>query len=193
MKIGRRSGGAKKESLRAELQEILRSGRSDGPVCGPGCARPDSRACSRACPDIPRALSSDPDNHPLETRIAPLVFELKRLGVFEPCWSCAGHNGADGALWKVPRVWFYCRSVVHVRVLAESIQELHLHKKLNAPWHIVITFSEHDNADTTFSLEPRLEGRRPNLTALQTDIEAIAEHLRDLVFREVEKLSAAIK
>lgn len=190
MKIARHgNGGTDTEDLRADLWEILHSDQREGPVCGSGCARPGAPDCSRACPDIPRALSSDPDKHPLETRIAPLVFELKRLGVFEPCWSCEGHNKPDGALWKIPRVWFYCRSVVCVRVLADGIKELHLKGKLSVPWQIVITYSDDDNADTTFSLEPRLQADSASLIALQNDIDAIAQHLRELVFTEAHKLS----
>ncbi len=110
-------------------------------------------------------LSSDPESHPLESRIAPLVYELKRLEVFDPCWSCAGHNGTDGALWKIPRV--------------------------------VPTFSEGDNAGTTFSLEPgALEpgppgpgAPSPPLAVLQRDLDTIAEHLREVAFDEARKLS----
>jgi len=60
-------------------------------------------------------------NFPIESGIAPLVFELKRLGVFEPCWSCEGHNDPGGNLWKIPRVWFYCDSVV--QVLGKTLRE----------------------------------------------------------------------
>ena len=134
-------------------------------------------------------LSSDPENHPLESRIAPLVYALKRLEVFDPCWSCEGHNGTDGALWTSPRVWFYCRSVVHRRVLADALKELHLDRRLSAPWRVVLTFSDRDNADTTFSLEPGPATPHPPLAALQRDLDTIAQHLRDVVFDEARKLS----
>ena len=156
---------------------------------GADCPRAGLERCSRHCPDIPRVLTSDPENHPLESRIAPLVYELKRLEVFDPCWSCEGHNGADGALWKIPRVWFYCRSVVHLRVLADALEQLHLDHRLNVPWRIVLTFSDGDNADTTFSLEPSPAASRPLLAPLQRDVDTIAQHLRDLVFDEARKLS----
>jgi hypothetical protein len=178
--------------LRAEIEAFIRAGESGEPVCGPNCNRCPPFDCSRDCPDIARALSSDPERFPLEARIAPLAFELKRLGVFYPCWSCEGHLGPDGSLWKIPRIWFYSESVVHVRVLAESIKALHLGKRLHLPWHIVITFSDGDNADTTFSLEPRLDDQRPSLAALQKDIDTIAEHLRDTATAEARKLSKAV-
>ena len=37
-------------------------------------------------------LSSDPERYPIEPGIVPLVFALRGLRVFEPCWSCEGHD-----------------------------------------------------------------------------------------------------
>jgi hypothetical protein len=190
MKIERRKdGGGRTAQIRQELGEILHGGADGVPVCAPNCPNASPSHCSRHCPDIPRMLSSDPENLPLESRIAPLVYELKRLEVFQPCWSCEGHNGSDGKLWKIPRVWFYCRSVVHLRVLADALEELHLNDRLSVPWRVVLTFSDDDNADTTFSLEPGPVASCPPLAALQRDIDTIAEHLRDVVFDEARKLS----
>jgi len=195
MRIGRRhTGHFDPQDLRSELHEILQDCEPAGqPVCGPACLHQGTRECSRHCPDIPQALSSDPENFPLETRIAPLVFELKRLKVFEPCWSCEGHDGTDGKLWKIPRIWFYCQSVVHLRVLADSVKRLYLEKKLATPWHVVITFSDQDNVDTTFSLEPSLDQNRPDLTTIQRDIDTIAEHLHDMVIAEADRLSVVAR
>jgi hypothetical protein len=190
MKIDRRKDGrGRVAQVRQELGEILHGGMDGVPVCAPDCPKAGPGRCSRHCPDLPRMLSSDPENHPLESRIAPLVYELKRLEVFDPCWSCEGHNGTDGALWKIPRVWFYCRSVVHLRVLADALKELHLDRRLSVQWRVVLTFSDGDNADTTFSLEPSPVGPRPPLAALQRDVDTIAQHLRDVVFDEALKLS----
>ncbi len=190
MKIERRKDGRTPPNrLREELARILRSNADGAPVCAPDCPGASPERCSRRCPDIPVIMSSDPVNHPLEDRIAPLAYELKRLEAFHPCWSCEGHNGPDGKLWKIPRVWFYCESVVHLRVLADAVKELHLTETLSVPWRVVLTFSDEDNADTTFSLEPNLDHERPLLYALQRDIDVIAEHLRALAFTEARKLS----
>ncbi len=186
---GRKNGGIGAAQIREELGDLLRSGASGKPVCGPNCPHASPERCSRHCPDIPRILSSDPKNHPLESGIAPLVYELKRLEAFHPCWSCEGHNDADGKLWKIPRVWFYCKSVAHLRVLADALKALHLAKKLSVPWRVTLTFSDDDNADTTFSLEPNLNHEHPSLAALQRDVDRIAEHLREAVFAEARKLS----
>ena len=114
---------------------------------------------------------------------------LSRPLTARPFRSCAGLGGADGALWKIPRVWFYGRSVVHLRVLADALEERHLDRRLSVPWRVVLTFSDGDNADTTFSLEPSPAASRPPLAASQRDIDTIAGHLRDVVFDEARKLS----
>lgn len=132
-------------------------------------------------------LSSEAD-YPLEPKIAPVVFELKRLGVFYPCWSCEGHDGPDGKLWKLPRVWFYAQSVVHVRLLADSMTELHLGGKLKLPWEVVLMVSDRDNTDTSFSLQPNLQDKEATLRDLHQDLENIATHLRQMVVTRAEKL-----
>lgn len=137
-------------------------------------------------------ISSEPEKYPLERGIVPLVYELKRLDVFQPCWSCEGHDGADGELWKSPRVWFYSGSVVHLRLLATTIETLHLEGHLNTPWRVALTFSDNDNPDTTFSLEPEIEQPPPPLASLRQDIELIAAHLHDGYLASARKLSAIL-
>ncbi len=132
--------------------------------------------CHWSCGAAAQRLSSDPAS-PLEPAIVPLAFELKRLGVFCPCWSCEGHNDAEGRLTKLPRVWFYAQSVVHVRALAETIDRLSATKPFSAPWRVVVTYSDPDNPDTTFSLEPEPAGGGAALTGLQNDARRIAEGL----------------
>ncbi len=191
MRIERRKndrGSAK--PIREELREFLHRDRADTSICAADCPNASPGRCSRHCPDIPGMISSDPESYPIETRVAPLVYELKRLEVFQPCWSCEGHNGTDGTLWKNPSVWFYCSSVVQLRVLANSIKDLHLKDRLSTPWRVALTFSDDDNPDTTFSLEPCLEDPGPSLALLQRDIDTIAEHLPDSFVKEAGKLSA---
>jgi hypothetical protein len=146
------------------------------PVCCCGCPDYDpATGCHRFCPAAPLRLSSDPSS-PVEPLIAPLTFELKRLGVFHPCWSCEGHNDTTGRLWKLPRVWFYANSVVHIRALGEALDRLLTEQRVKARWRVVLTHSDSDNPDTTFSLEPELSGGQV-LAELQTDARAIAEGL----------------
>ena len=163
--------------LRARLDELIQPQGGETPVCGPGCPRPAPRDCRRDCPEIPAALSSEPERYPLETGIAPLAFELTRLGVFRTCWSCEGHNGPDGELRKVPRVWFYAESVLHLRVLAEALREIGFAEKLRVPWQVAATFSDPDNPGSAFSLEPNLTLVSARLADLQGDMGVIAEKL----------------
>jgi hypothetical protein len=115
------------------------------PVCCCDCPDYDPAVgCHRLCPAAALRLSSDPTS-PLEPLIAPLAFELKRLGVFYPCWSCEGHNDQAGRIWKPPRVWFYANSVVHIRALGEALDRLFMEKRVSARWHVVLTHSDADN------------------------------------------------
>ncbi len=159
----------------------------EGRVCGQSCtiichqcgSTSCQCSCSPYCPDAPEQLSCDPHKHPIERGIVPLVFEMKRLGLFYPCWSCEGHISKDGSLWKLPRVWFYCDSIVFVRLLADLIDSLKANAKLSVPWQVVVNFSDPDNPDTTFSLEPVPQiGDRSKLTSLQRDGDQIAKSLR---------------
>ncbi|MFZ1990733.1 MAG: hypothetical protein WAW96_13305 [Alphaproteobacteria bacterium] len=149
--------------------------------------------CSPYCPDAPRKLSSDPERHPIEPIIAPLVFELKRTGFLDPSWSCEGHNGPDGLLQKLPRVWFNCSSMVQVRLLANSLSCLRANKSLRHPWHLIVTFSDPDNPETTFSLEPNLaEGEKASLADLQSDIGTLVYALRSALRDEARSLQGAL-
>ncbi|MDA0306154.1 MAG: hypothetical protein O3B76_07690 [Proteobacteria bacterium] len=151
------------------------------PTCGStGCAC----SCSSACPHISTVLTSDPA-FPIEELIAPLAFELKRLGVFEPCWSCEGHKDRNGDLWKVPRVWFYCDSVVYIRILYSVLKDMDIEERLEVPWQVRVTFSDDDNLGTAFSLRPD-SAEKPNVTLeqLQRDVRAITEDLYDRVMEK---------
>jgi len=190
MRIERRKKSNNRVSrLREDLGDILDSGSSEAPVCAPDCPIATLEQCSRHCPDAPRMLSSEAGEYPLEDLIAPLAYELKRLGVFHPCWSCEGHNGPDGKLWKKPQVWFYCGSVVHLRALANAIEKIHFTKKLNVHWRVALSFSDDDNTDSTFSLEPVIDAEQLLLSVLQRDIIILADNLRDGVIAEARKLS----
>ncbi len=145
--------------------------------------------CSPNCPEAPNALTSDPENYPIETGIVPLVFEMTRLGIFEPCWSCEGHLNTSGKLWKLPRVWFYCESMVHIRLLVDGLKDMELAGKLTNKWQVVVTFSDPDNPETTFSLEPVLESEAPSiLPKLQADANVIAQSLEGLIIGQGKKL-----
>ena len=160
-----------------ELRRVHELGPVPDPVCCADC--PDykpSIGCHRDCPAAPQRLSSEGERSPVEPAVAPLVFELKKLGIFHPCWSCEGHTNQAGDVWKIPRVWFYSDSVVHVRALADAVDRLYAARRLSARWHLVLTYSDAANPDTTFSLEPEATAD-VSLSTLQSDLRVMAGDL----------------
>jgi hypothetical protein len=175
-----------------DINDFRKSNPVTSPVCRAHCEFYHCGICNRYCESAPDQLSSEPD-YPLERKITPLVFEIKKLGVFQPCWSCEGHNGPDGKLWKIPRVWFYAESVVYVRLLSEAVQEMFVDAKLNTPWEVVVTYSDDHNADTSFSLQPRILDRTIRLMDLQKDIITIADELQDFVALQADRLEQKVR
>jgi len=173
------------QEINAELNRVACGTALGGRVCDASCRAVCSKcgstvcacACHSGCEDIPQTLTTD-ENFPIESKIAPLAFEFKRLKIFEPFWSCEGHNDNSGALWKIPRVWFYCDSVLSVRLLSDVLKDLEIEKYIAVPWLVRLTFTEDDNPGTAFSLEPELtQNPDADLETLQGDILAIAENL----------------
>lgn len=191
MRIEPRNDTTARKSLVAEdVRRAHALGPAPEPVCCPCC--PDykpSAGCHRDCPAAPRRLSSEGERSPVEPLIAPLVFELKKLGVFHPCWSCEGHANQAGAIWKIPRLWFYSDSVVHARALADALGRLHAAGRLAARWHLVLTHSDAGNPDTTFSLEPEPAAEQ-SLRSLQGDLRVMAEELARHFWAACDALAA---
>ena len=180
----------KKNRVAREVRRAHSLGPLPDPVCCSHC--PDysaSTGCHRFCPAAARHLSSEGDRSPVEPLVAPLVFELKKLGVFHPCWSCEGHPDRDGGLWKIPRIWFYANSVVHIRGLAEAVGRLFNARLLSSRWQIVLTYSDADNPDTTFSLQPDL-GPETSLSSLQGDLRVLADELGRTFWSACDALAA---
>ena len=145
--------------------------------------------CAPNCPDAPKALSSDPENFPIEPGITPLVFELKRLAFFEPCWSCEGHDDELGTLWKAPAVWFYCSSMLQLRLLNDSIKSLEHTQALKTRWQISVTHSDPKNPETTYALMPAAPSAGNVLLAdLQADVLAIASALNETLRDQANNL-----
>lgn len=164
----------KRNTIIREVNEAKIRGPVAEPVCTSSCPSYNaSVGCDRMCSHAPAFLSSEPETYPIDKLVAPLVFEIKKLGVFEPCWSCEGHNDTTGKLWKIPRVWFYSTSVVHVRALASAVTQLYAKHGLNTTWVVEIVHSDNDNPDTTFSLHPKLEAKDLNIYQLQSDLKTI--------------------
>lgn len=184
---------ARTEMLRQDLTAFLRMSEIAKPVCGPNCPKNDTQPgdlnCSRNCPDVSHALSSEPERFPIEEKIAPLVFEMKRTGAFYPCWSCEGHLDPSGKLHRTPAVWFFCDNVLNVRLLSDGAAKLHAKGQLSCRWRVEITYTESDTPDTTFALEPVINDRSsPTLTALQDDAALLAREMQTLIRGQAQDL-----
>lgn len=173
------------------VRDIARAhelGPAPDPVCCGHCPdMSETVRCHRYCPSAAKRLSSD-QRFPLEPLVAPLVFELKRLGVFYPCWSCEGHNDAEGRLNKKPSIWFYADSVVHIRALAGAIDAMRNNGRLALPWQVTVTHSDPDNPDVTFSLEPAV-GTERTLDELQNDLRVMADEIAGYFWTACDSLA----
>ena len=185
-----------------QLAEAADGRGIEGRVCGAHCTivcpQCGSTACqcrcTPGCPDAPATLSSEPEAYPIETGAVPVVFEMSRLGMFRPCWSCEGHLDPQGALWKLPAVCFYCDSLVHVRLLGAGLARLSTDGTLKAKWQVVITFSDPDNIATAFSLEPKQPiDAGIGLEELRADFATIARALQGLMKQEARGLKASAR
>jgi hypothetical protein len=122
-------------------------------------------------------MSSAPEEHPIEAGIVPLVYAFHNLRLIPPCWSCEGHYNKAGELGKLPRVWFYARSLAYPNLIAESISEPRIAKQLSQPWQVCLV-RWNDAVDVTFSIEPRIKPRdEPRLERLRDDVKIIARAL----------------
>lgn len=191
---------------RSDLTALLH--RAAGPeerIC-PGCHIPCATCggtsctcnCSPDCPEAPRQMSSDPENHPIEKNIVPMVYALHDLGVFEPCWSCEGHADASGRLRRPPQVWFYARSIVYPDLVSSCLAGLHHARELTQPWTVNVVCWDHEMPDTTFSIEPRLGlGDESRLDALRRDARTIGRSLVPLMDeharRRLTRIEVALK
>jgi len=95
MRIERRvESSDRTHELSAEIAEAAHGKGIEGRVCSQHCTVKCTRCgsiscqcqCSTACPEAASTLSVDPEAYPIEPGILPLIFQMKRLGLFQPCW-----------------------------------------------------------------------------------------------------------
>ena len=181
----------------ADIAYLRRARQPGGRICGNHCTARCARCgsttclcrCGPDCPDAAQALSSEPDRYPIEPAILPLVFALKRSRVFEPCWSCEGHSGADGSFWKAPMVWFYCRSMLYLRLLSDGVNRMKGLGGLRAPWQVAVTYCDPVNPNTAFSLQPLISDCPDlSLPELQGDAREIARMLETVMDERARSL-----
>ena len=153
--------------------------------------------CSSGCPQAPRMLSSEPDEHPIEPHVLPLVYSLTVARVIQTCWSCQGHVHPNGQIHKLPEVWFYSPSVTYPALLAQHLTKLHTVDELSAPWQVSVAPYSADGTTAMFLIKPELlpEVSEELLNGLQRDLHRIAtslpNHLRRLAQEMLEQLNAA--
>ena len=144
------------------------------------CCKHVALSCNAKCVDAPRALSSDPDNYPVEPKVVPLVYELRKTRVMQPCWSCEGHFDNAGNLWKYPQVSFYSVTSVYAMLLVNHLTLLKHKKLLNYDWQVAVSSFGQQCSSTTYTIEPKLHPTSDqHLGAMQADLLCIAENLDD--------------
>ncbi|MDH5409475.1 MAG: hypothetical protein OEZ33_10930 [Gammaproteobacteria bacterium] len=191
-----------KEKAEQDLEKLIQqpSARELRPC--PNCKLPcDSllpadcaTQCDSKCVNAPGALSSEPEAHPIELKVVPIVFELSALRLLQPCWSCEGHVNGQGELWKLPQISFYTASEIYPKLLAGYLTRLRNQSILNYPWQVVMV----DYGQTwgpTYQLEPALnhiEGET-KLDLLQMDLQTIANDLAEKLKQEARLMLVEVR
>ncbi len=179
------------ETLRRELVEIAR-GRLEKagrpcPECAVACPCSGSSscacACSPSCREARRQLSSEPEKFPIEAGIRPLVYALNTITGCQTIWSCEGHEGPDGRLYRLPAVWFYPggdgdgRPQLLPLLLSDHLAGLERAGQLSCRWQIRIGCWSQLPV-IAYGLEPHGHPDSPvSLKRLHNDIEVIADGL----------------
>ena len=92
--------------------------------------------------------------------------------------SARWYYNALGKLDKLPRVWFYARSMAYPNLIAEMLSEPRIAGRLSLPWHVCLV-GWNDGLDVTFSVEPKVNPTdQPRLDSLRRDVRAIAVGLQ---------------
>lgn len=73
----------------------------------------------------------------------------------------------------------------------DGLKEMEVAGRLSCGWRVAVTYSDHDNPETTFSLEPAVQSEEASLLPkLQTDANLIASCLEELITMRGRKLQA---
>lgn len=164
------------DRLRQELELFISQVEDKGPPC-PNCESYVESDCSPKCSKAAQALSNDPENHPLESKVVPISYELASSRVFQTCWSCEGHLDPEGNLWKYPQVSFYVSAPVYSQILLKYINNLNSEGRLSYPWHVLVSdFGPVDGV--SYTLQPNLNMQTDiHLGKLQQDLLTVSDNL----------------
>lgn len=163
--------------LHADLKAFLsQPGPAEHPPC-PNCANHIPSQCSASCTQAPAALSIDPEQHPIEENMVPLVFELMSTNVLRTCWSCEGHSDSNGEIWRMPNVSFYSKSMYYPQLLLKHLVNLKYSGALHYTWQIVLA-DYGQTSGVTFCIQPDMtQEDYAELEQLQTDLKTIADNM----------------
>jgi hypothetical protein len=173
-----KAGDRRIQDLRHLLEQPTSTERRVRPGCDKVCgckarSRQCNCSCSAFCADAERHLSSDPQRHPIERRVLPLVYSLASLRVVHPCWSCEGHDMHNQSI-RLPQVWFYASSPLYPELITWHLAELEFRRETSQRW--VVSVCQHTVRDATiFQVAPG--DRCQKLGAMQADLGVIARTL----------------
>ena len=109
--------------------------------------------------------------------------------MIQPCWSCEGHIGTEGNLWKYPQVSFYAGAPVYVMLLVNYFSQMKHKKLLNYDWHIVVSSFGQRCSNTTYTIEPKLHpSSSQHLGSMQADLLSIANNLDQQIKGAAKKM-----
>lgn len=173
------------QALKSELERFVALASTGGVRPCAGCERSCddchshscTHFCTTTCLDACSKLSTDPLRYPIERGVFPLVLQLAQMDCFQPCWSCEGHLGGHGEVWKIPQVYFYAKSPLCVQILVKHLVNLSLDNQTHFNWHIRLLYLSNP-AFITYSIEPLiLHAPELDLLFLHRDLLCIAENL----------------
>lgn len=180
-----------------ELEALLRAVEQPLEQPCPNCAQPDMvgqpESCHWQCSGAAEGLSSEPATHPIEPHVIEITFELSKLGLFQPCWSCEGHLDQLGNIYRLPQINFYCAKPVYAALLNEHVALLHHSDRLHTRWHVGLG-NLGQVLGVVYALEPVAE-ECPSvpLEALHEDLHTIGNRLAEKLRMVSEARLASLK
>jgi len=144
--------------------------------------------CSIDCPEAAMKMSSDPNNHPIESHAVPIVYSIYTLRLLMPCWSCEGHENDKNELIKMPKIWFYSVSPFYAKLIAQSLSSIKYKNKLHYDWVVKILPFSQSMFTLTYAIEPELGSNDVfMLKTLHQDMRTIGENLNTSVLSDARK------
>ena len=148
--------------------------------------------CSPKCSGAAEALSEDPNLHPIEPNIVPLVFELTSMRLVQTCWSCEGHASFDGGIFKMPQISFYTEKPFYAQLINMYLKKIHWKKQIQYPWEVCLSdFGQ--TLEITYTIKCDLSCiDNPTLSIMQSDLQAMAKDFSTNIKNYAQELISQI-